>query len=346
MNIDLNTAANDGAPENETTTAAPETATVTETAPAPVELGKPPVIAGTISPEEQERADRAAQEAAARQAEAEAKALFEQRKAASLLKDSMEFLTKSQLTDLGNGFYRSGSRLLVSDSSLPMATNFIQRVAVLHIGGQKAFQALESKTIFKLADYQKAFNGVPLEDESKQDLLVRTVAAITQAAYTSVEGYIGDLFPSVGHALQSDLESLRIPAEKDGGKFVTMEALYAPVGARFRIELLIGLVLKYEGDNNHYAIAFTDFNADPQSDEAMDIRVFTDAVLTVRNRYIDQYIMATLPAILSTVVSVVGEEILLPAPETSADAPVETSGTEDQLTEGDSSSAAAESAAE
>lgn len=308
MNTDLNTAANDGVPEAEAST-------------APVELGMPPVLDGGLSPEDQLLADQRAQEAATRQAEEEAKARFEQRKAASLQKDAMTFLTKSQLTDLGSGYYRSGSRLLVSDSAAPMMTNFMQRVAVLHVGGQKAFQFLETQTRFKLTDYQKAFNGVPLENEADQDLLIRTVAAITQAAYDSVAGYVGDLFPSVGGALQDNLEALRIPAEKDGGKFVTMEALYAPMGARFRIELLIGLILKYEGDNNHYAIAFTDFSADPETDEAIDIRVFTDAVLTVRNRYIDQYILGSLPKLLTAVVNQVGESILATAPDGAAEMP-------------------------
>jgi hypothetical protein len=315
MNIDLNTAANDGAPEDEVPTTPTETVAVNEAAPAgPVDLGAPPVLDDMKSPEQREMEERQAQEAATRQAEAEQRAVFEQRKAASLLKDSMGFLTTSQVTDLGDGYYRSGNRLLVSDSASPMMTNFIQRVAVLHVGGQKAFQYLETKTIFKLGDYQKAFNGVPLDDETNQDLLIRTVAAITQAAYNSVDAYIGDLFPTVGLQLASDLEALRIPAEKDGGKFIGLEALYAPIGARFRIELLIGVILKYEGDNNHYAIAFTDFSADPQSDDAIDIRVFTDAVMTVRNRYIDQYIIGTLPALLADVVNHVGESILIPAP--------------------------------
>lgn len=322
MNIDPLAAANDGPADVKTTSQA--AAAVEENPFEPIVPGSvapPPLLEGGLSAEDQAIADQRAQEEATRLAEAQAKELFEKRKAASLSKDSMEFLTKSQLTDLGDGFYRSGARLLVSDSSAPMMSNFIQRVAVLHVGGQKVFQYLESKTIFALTDFQKVFNGVPLDDESKQDLLVRTVAAATKAAYASVEGYIGDLFPAVGLALVGDLEQLRIPAEKDGGKFVGIEALYAPIGARFRIELLIGLILKYEGDNNHYALAFTDFNADPQSDEAMDVRVFTDAVLTIRNRYIDQYILGTLPAVLDAVVSQVGSEILPPIPADETDAP-------------------------
>jgi hypothetical protein len=289
-----------------------------ETEQAPVESTEaadlsspPPVLEGIVplSPEEQAAKQRA--EVAA--AEAKAKREFEERKALSLTKDAMEFLPRSQLTDLGNGYYRSGSRFLCSDSSAPFQTSFIQRVAVLHLGGQKSLQYLASQTIFSLEDFQKVFNGVPVEDETKQDLLIRTTVAAVDAAYQSVATFMDKIFPVVGGALGANLEQLRIPAEKDGGKFQSIEALYVPIGARFSLDLLIGVIIKYEGENNHYAVSFIDFSPDPASEEAMDVRAFTDEVLGMRNRYINQYILNTMPDILAQVVGKVGESILKPS---------------------------------
>jgi hypothetical protein len=315
-------------PEQNNEAQAPAEELAETTAQAPIESTEPadlsqtpPVLEGVVplTPEQ----EHAKQQEAQRQAQEEAQRQLDARRKVSLTKDSMEFLTRTQVTDMGGGYYRCGNRFLLSDSTEPFQSAFVQRVAVIHIGGQKALQYLAAQTVFTLDDYQKAFNGVPLEDEAKQTLLLNTVVAIIQATYNSVMGYIDHIFPSVGSALGANLEQLRIPAEKDGGKFQTVEALYIPIGARFRSELLIGVIIKYEGENNHYAISFTEFSPDPQTDEALDIRVFTDEVLGMRNRYIDQYILRTLPDLLAEVVGKVGDQILKPVPQPAQDAAVE-----------------------
>jgi hypothetical protein len=227
--------------------------------------------------------------------------------------DPLTYLTRSSVKNEGNSYYSAGHRFFATDTSLPISNNFKLRIGNIHIAGQALIKYVAPHTVFSLEDFQKAYNNVPLIDgtEEAQALLTKTAITLSRLAWESGQRYIDALPIHLDNVLSSNAALLRVPATKDGGEFQGVDILFNPMAGQFRPDNIGGIVLRYEGEQNHYALLFNDF-ADPNDELGFAVRVFVSELLQFRNYQTDAFIHGDLNNILQMLLAEIGEELKAP----------------------------------